>query len=101
MGPSPKSHTGRDILSSKSGYPFGMSKVMVSLPEDLLQDLDAEARRRATSRSALLALAARRELLRHDPEAVAEAVARSERRFEGAGSFDAAELIRGDRSARQ
>ena len=67
---------------------------MVSLPDELVRDIDVEARRRSTSRSALLAAAARRELARRDPEAVAEAIARSERRFRGAGAFDAAELVR-------
>lgn len=74
-----------------------MSKVMVSLPDDLLHDIDVEAQRRSMSRSALLAAAARRELTRPDPEAVAQAIARSERRFRGAGTFDAAELVRRDR----
>ncbi len=78
-----------------------MSKVMVSLPDDLVREIDAEARRRSTSRSALLAAAARRELARPDPGAVAEAVARSERRFRSAGAFDAAELVRSDRDSRR
>jgi len=78
-----------------------MSKVMVSLPDDLVRDLDEEARRRSMSRSALLAAAARRELARRDPEAVAEAVARSEERFRTAGSFDAANLVRQDRDRRR
>ena len=78
-----------------------MSKVMVSLPADLLAELDTEAKRRSTSRSALLATAARRELARRDSEQVAEAVSRSERRFEQAGAFEAADLIRADRDSRR
>jgi len=78
-----------------------MSKVMVSLPEELLQQIDAEARRRSVSRSALLAEAARRELDRPDRGAVDEAIRRSERRFENAGSFDSAELVRRDRDDRR
>jgi len=77
-----------------------MSKVMVSLPADLLEQIDEEARRRTMSRSGLLALAARRELERRDPASVAAAVARSRRRFRSAGSFDAADLVRADRDAR-
>ncbi len=73
---------------------------MVSLPDELLHEIDAEAQRRSLSRSALLAAAARRELARRDPDAVAEAIARSERRFRGAGAFDAADLVRRDRDAR-
>lgn len=74
-----------------------MSKVMVSLPADLLAEVDSEAQRRSVSRSALLASAVRRELDRRDPEVVAAAIARSEQRFQDAGSFDAAELVREDR----
>jgi metal-responsive CopG/Arc/MetJ family transcriptional regulator len=78
-----------------------MSKVMVSLPADLLAELDTEAKRRSTSRSALLAIAARRELARRDSAQVAEAVNRSERRFDQAGAFEAADLIRTDRDSRR
>ena len=78
-----------------------MSKVMVSLPEELVREIDEEAKRRSTSRSAFLAAAARMELLRPDPRVIAEAVARSERRFRGADAFDAGELVRGDRDARR
>jgi predicted transcriptional regulator len=76
-----------------------MAKVMVSLPDDLLKSLDEEAHRRSVTRSGLLASAVRRELARRDPDAVAAAIARSERRFLGAGTFEAAELIRRDRDA--
>jgi len=78
-----------------------MSKVMVSLPDELVRDIDEEARRRSMSRSALLAAAARRELARRDPAVVAEAIARSEQRFRAAGGFDAAEFVRQDRDARR
>ncbi|MFT3871788.1 MAG: ribbon-helix-helix protein, CopG family [Nocardioides sp.] len=78
-----------------------MAKVMVSLPDDLLVELDAEVKRRETSRSALLAAAARRELARRDPGKVAAAIARSERRFRQAGSFESADLVRADRDDRR
>lgn len=74
---------------------------MVSLPADLLAEIDAEAHRRSLSRSALLATAARRELARRDPCDVAAAVERSEERFARAGSFDAADLVRADRDERR
>ncbi|MHB1855019.1 MAG: ribbon-helix-helix protein, CopG family [Acidimicrobiales bacterium] len=77
-----------------------MAKVMVSLPEDLVRELDREAARRSVSRSALLATAARRELDRPDPDAVSEAIARSERRFQSEPAFEAAELVRRDRDSR-
>ena len=69
----------------------------MSLPDDLLVEIDAEVERRSTSRSALLAAAARRELRRRDTSAVAEAIARSERRFASIGPFDSADLVRDDR----
>lgn len=80
-------------------YTRGMSKVMVSIPDALLERLDAEARRRSLTRSALLAVAVRRELERPDPDAVAAAIARSEARFQRAPAFDAARLVRADRDA--
>jgi metal-responsive CopG/Arc/MetJ family transcriptional regulator len=76
-----------------------MSKVMVSLPEELLAELDAEAKRRSMSRSALLAAAARRELSGGNPEQIAAAIARSERRFRNAGVFESADLIHKERDA--
>ncbi|HEX5712222.1 MAG TPA: ribbon-helix-helix protein, CopG family [Solirubrobacterales bacterium] len=39
-----------------------MAKVMISIPDSLLDTLDAEVQRRRTTRSALLQEAARREL---------------------------------------
>jgi hypothetical protein len=78
-----------------------MSKVMVSLPEELVREIDEEAHRRSISRSALLATAARRELARPDRGAVDEAVSRSEQRFRTAGSFEAADLVGQDRDSRR
>jgi metal-responsive CopG/Arc/MetJ family transcriptional regulator len=80
---------------------MSMSKVMVSLPDDLLAQLDAEVKRRSTSRSALLAVAARRELARPNPAELVAAIERSERRFRSAGSFESADLIRSDRDDRR
>jgi metal-responsive CopG/Arc/MetJ family transcriptional regulator len=78
-----------------------MAKVMVSLPDELLAAIDAEADRRSSSRSALLADAARRELARRDRADVAAAITRSEHRFSAAGSFDAADVVRHDRDERR
>ena len=80
-----------------SGIYSGMSKIMVSLPDDLLKRIDEEARRRSVSRSALIATAASRELSRSDPNAVAEAISRSEARFHDMGAFEAADLVRENR----
>ena len=84
-----------------TSYTHRMAKVMVSLPDDLLAQLDAEVKRRSTSRSAFLAAAARREFARHDPAELAEAIERSERRFRSAGNFESADLVRTDRDARR
>lgn len=45
-----------------SVYTRPVAKVMISIPDPLLADLDAEAERRHTTRSGLLQEAARREL---------------------------------------
>lgn len=78
-----------------------MAKVMVSMPDDLLRLVDAEAQRRSTTRSGFLAAAARRELTRPDPEAISAAIARSRDRFGRAGTFESADLVRADRDARR
>lgn len=78
-----------------------MSKVTVSLPDDLLRKIDDEAKRRSMSRSALLAAAARRALARRDPADVVAAVERSRARFARAAAFESAELIRRDRDGHQ
>lgn len=74
-----------------------MPEVMVSSPEDLLGDLDREARRRGSTRSGLLATAARRELLQQDPADVDEALARVRQELEGAGPANSADLVRRER----
>jgi metal-responsive CopG/Arc/MetJ family transcriptional regulator len=74
---------------------------MISLPDDLLAELDAEVKRRSTSRSALLASAARRELARKDPAELTALIARSEQRFRNAGNFESADLVRNDRDDRR
>lgn len=86
-------------MSNTRVYTRGMSKIMVSLPEELLADLDTEARRRSMSRSAVLAAAVRRELARRDSAQVADAIARSERRFDRSGAFEAADVVRADRDS--
>jgi hypothetical protein len=74
-----------------------MAKVMVSLPDDLLGALDAEAKRRHTSRSALLQIGARRELglLRRERDAVLGELDELARHWEG--PIDAAALTRAER----
>jgi metal-responsive CopG/Arc/MetJ family transcriptional regulator len=75
-----------------------MPKVMVSLPADLLSDLDREAARRGSTRSALLATAARRELEQQNPADLDAALERARATMRAAGSFEAADLVRAERS---
>jgi predicted transcriptional regulator len=77
-----------------------MAKVMISLPDDLLDRLDQEAERRHSSRSALLREAARRELGWPDPAAVDAAVTRARKALAGAGAFESSALVRAERDAR-
>jgi metal-responsive CopG/Arc/MetJ family transcriptional regulator len=78
-------------------YTRPMAKVMISIPDTLLEMFDAEVKRRRTSRSALLQEAARRELglLRRDRAAVLGDLDEISRTW--AGPSDAAALIRADR----
>ncbi len=71
---------------------------MVSLPNDLLGALDAEAKRRHTSRSAILQSGARCELgmLRRERESVLSELDCIPRKWRG--PIDAAVLIRAERN---
>jgi predicted transcriptional regulator len=84
-----------------NSYTYGMSKIMVSLPEELVHEIDELARKRSMSRSALLAAAARRELARPNAADIHDAIIRSEQRFRAAGLFDAKDLVRRDRDSRR
>jgi Ribbon-helix-helix protein, copG family len=70
---------------------------MVSLPDELLGALDAEAQRRGTSRSALLQAGARHEigLLRRERSAVVSDLEKLSRIWRG--PVDAAALVRAER----
>ena len=77
-----------------------MPKVMISMPDELLERIDREAGALRTSRSAFLQEAARRQLGWPDPAAIDAALERGRSALAGAGSFDSAELIRAERDAR-
>lgn len=47
-------HCRRSARNGNTGYTLVMAKVMVSLPDDLLKELDAEAARRGLTRSGML-----------------------------------------------
>jgi len=74
-----------------------MAKVMISIPDALLQMLDAEAERRRTSRSALLQSATRRELglAQRSRESLLADLDELSRGW--SGPVDAVALIRADR----
>jgi len=74
-----------------------MAKVMISIPDGLLDALDAEVARRNTTRSGLLQDAARRELglLRRDRASLIADLDLLSAAW--AGPVDAAALVRADR----
>ncbi len=81
--------------------PMGRAtKVMISMPEDLLDRIDRAAGERGTSRSAFLQEAVRRELGWPDPAVFDAALERGRTALDGAGAFESAELIREHRDAR-
>ena len=77
-----------------------MAKVMVSIPDGLLDRIDEAARARGTSRSGLLQVAAERELSRRSPEEMRAAIARGRAAMAGAPDLDPAEAIRAERDLR-
>lgn len=78
-----------------------MTKVMVSMPDDLLPEIDAHVRCTKGSRGAFLATAERHELERRDPEAIHAAVERFRRRFVDVGEFDSTAAVRELRDGRR
>lgn len=76
------------------------TKVMISLPDELLERIDRAAGERQTSRSAFLQEAARRELGWPDAAAIDAALERGRGALARAGPFEAAKLIRAERDAR-
>lgn len=76
------------------------AKVMVSIPDELLVRIDREAGERGTTRSGFLQEAARRELGWPDPAQIDAALDRGRAALARAGSFEAVELIRSEREAR-
>ena len=90
----------RDIASSYTLAMASTTKVMISMPPDLLERIDRVAGERGTSRSAFLQEVVRRELGWPDPVAFDAALERGRRALASAGAFESAELIREDRDAR-
>ena len=68
--------------------------MLISLPKELLADIDREAERRGLSRSAFLRRAATHELGWRDPEEIEAAMAAGQAAMADFGSFNAAEEVR-------
>ncbi len=77
-----------------------MSKVLISFPDELLAAIDREASARGASRSAFLQAAARQALNRQSKVRVQAALERGRQALRDAGAFEAADVIRKDRDAR-
>lgn len=77
-----------------------MARVLISLPDGLLERIDREVARAHGSRSAFFQDAARRRLGWPDPERLDAALERARAALAGTGPFESAEVIRADRDAR-
>ncbi len=88
------------VLRISSGYTRSVSKVLVSIPDDLLQRVDQEARRRQTSRSELLQQAVTHELGWPDPDLMDAALARGRQALETGPAFESTALVRDMRDER-
>jgi len=76
------------------------TKVLVTMPDDLLARIDRETKRAGSTRSDFLQEAARRRLGWPDRAAVDAALERGRAALADAGSFESAELIRAQREER-
>lgn len=76
------------------------TKVLVSMPDELLARIDRETARSGVTRSEFLQEAARQRLGWPDPATIDAALERGRAALQDLGSFDSAELIRADRDAR-
>lgn len=77
-----------------------MGKVLISLPDDLLDRIDSEVRAHGGTRSGFLQDAARARLGWPTAESLAAALQRGRDALAGVGSFESADLIREQRQAR-
>jgi Arc/MetJ-type ribon-helix-helix transcriptional regulator len=76
------------------------TKVLVTMPVDLLERIDRETRSLGQTRSEFLQEAVRRRLGWPDPLTVDAALLRGRAALAELGSFESAELIRSDREER-
>jgi len=76
------------------------TKVLVTMPDDLLERIDRESKSLGQTRSVFLQEAARRRLGWPDPLAVDAALLRGRAALGELGSFESAEVIRSQREER-
>lgn len=92
-----------DIYKISMSYTPDMTKatkVLVTMPDDLLARIDRETKSVGATRSDFLQEAARRQLGWPDPATVDAALERGRTALAEAGSFESADLIRAERKAR-
>jgi hypothetical protein len=77
-----------------------MAKVLITLPDDLLDRIDREVRAHGGNRSGFLQEAARRRLGWPTAESLSAALERGRNALAGVGGFESADLIREQRQAR-
>jgi predicted transcriptional regulator len=81
-------------------YPIAMTKVLITVPDELLQRIDLEAKARRLTRSRFMEEASRRDLGSPGSDVIQAAVERSRQALAGVGEFESSDLIRRDREAR-
>jgi Arc/MetJ-type ribon-helix-helix transcriptional regulator len=77
-----------------------MARVLISMPDELLERIDVCVRGTGGSRSGFLQDAARQQLGWPDPSTFDAALARGRKALVNAGAFESSELIRAERDAR-
>jgi predicted transcriptional regulator len=77
-----------------------MAKVLISLPDDLLERIDRAAQARGSNRSRFLQEAARRQLGWPSVDALSATLKRGREALADIGSFESADLIREQHLAR-
>jgi hypothetical protein len=77
-----------------------MAKVLISLPDDLLDRIDSEVRAHGGNRSGFLQEAARRRLGWPTAVSLSAALERGRNALAGVGGFESADLIREQRRER-
>lgn len=77
-----------------------MTKVLISLPDDLLEEIDRAAARAGTTRSAYLQAVAREALEIPTQAGITDALRRGRTALASVGAFESAALIRRERDER-